>query len=79
LNTDAGGVMGTTLADEYRVAERIINEFKTGRTTLKIANKEYRFEDLTPEQQKKFDIERLREEAAKYLTEVAPNIKDNLE
>lgn len=79
LNTDAGGVMGTNLGREYAIAEKIINRFQTGRITLKIGNKEYRYEDLAPEQQKMFDINRLKQEAEKYFTDVALNIKDNIE
>ncbi|MBW4507267.1 MAG: hypothetical protein KME64_12240 [Scytonematopsis contorta HA4267-MV1] len=79
LNTDAGGVVGTNLSREYIVAEQIISDFQTGLSTLKIGSKEYRLEDLTPEQQKRFDIARLKQEADKYFTEVAPNIKDNIE
>jgi hypothetical protein len=81
LNTDAGGVMGTTIATEYRVSQQIIDDFKAGITKLKIGNKEYNFEDLSTEQQKNFDTERLRQNAEKYRTDVAPTIKDedNLE
>lgn len=59
LNTDAGGVMMTTLQNEYDAVETIIENFKAGRISMRINNRPIKYTDLPKEKQKNFDIQRL--------------------
>ncbi len=76
LNTDAGGVMMTTLQNEYDAAEIIIENFKAGRIPITIDGA-LMYADLPEEKQKNFEIQRLRSEAERYLEEVVPHLKEN--
>lgn len=83
LNTDAGGVMMTTLQSEYEAVEEILEKFKAGRISMRshasvaLNNRSIKYTDLPKEKQKNFDIQRLIREAEKYLEEVVPNLKEN--
>jgi len=76
LNTDAGGVMMTTLQNEYDAAEIIIENFKAGRIPITIDGV-LMYADLPDDKQKNFDIQRLTREAERYLEEVVPHLKEN--
>lgn len=65
INTDAGGVMATTLQDEYRQAESMIEAFKEG-APIVVDGKTILFEDMSTVRQNRFDIQRLEERSRQY-------------
>ena len=89
INTDAGGVMGTTIVREYRIAQQIINKFKNNQVEITIGNKkyfytqlpstmdrikDYDYELLPPDKKDNFDMEYLILEAEEYRTNVVPGL-----
>lgn len=89
INTDAGGVMGTTIVREYRIAQQIINKFKSNQLELTIDNKKYfytqlparmdriknyDYELLPPDKKDNFDMEHLIKQAEEYLCNIAPRL-----
>ena len=66
LNTDAQGVMHTTMQREYQQADRLISLFQKNKLPMKLEDKQVYFKDLSPEAQARFDPARLREWAEKY-------------
>lgn len=89
INTDAGGVMGTTIVREYRIAQQIINKFKNNQIELTLDNKkyfysqlpdtmdrikDYEYELLPPEKKNNFDMEHLILEAEDYLRNIVPRL-----
>lgn len=65
INTDAGGVMATTLQDEYRQAESMIEAFKAG-SPIEIDGKAVHYKDLSTIRKNRFDIQRLEESSRQY-------------
>jgi hypothetical protein len=79
INTDGGGVMGTTLPKEYEKAQRAIERFKSNETPLEVmgANgqpEQKFFGDLTPQQKQQFDMERIYGESERYRSNVVPHL-----
>jgi adenosine deaminase len=89
INTDAGGVMGTTIVREYRIAQQIINKFKKNQVEITIGSKKYfytqlpdtmdridgyDYELLPPDKKDNFDMENLIKEAEEYRTNVVPRL-----
>jgi hypothetical protein len=79
INTDGGGVMGTTLSNEYKISEKAINDFKSNKMPLEImgANgqpEQKFFGDLTPQQKQQFDMERIHGESERYRSNVVPHL-----
>jgi adenosine deaminase len=70
LSTDGHGVMGTNLNTEYAIARTIIDDFKAGRTTIKLDGVEKQYQDLTPDQQARFNVEKLKTWATEYLDRI---------
>lgn len=66
LNTDAHGVMHTNLKQEYELADRLIRMFQRNKMSIKVDDKPVFYRDLSPEQQQRFDPQRLREWAKDY-------------
>lgn len=90
LNTDGGGVMGTSLQDEYKQAYRIMSLFTKNRIPIVVDNVHYYFSEipdegdrepgveykiLPDEKRENFDIERLKKEAEDYSQRMQPNPK----
>ena len=65
INTDAGGVMGTTMQDEYRQADSMIEAFKEG-GSVEIDCKPVPYKDLGTIRKNRFDIQRLEESSRQY-------------
>ena len=65
INTDAGGVMATTLQDEYRQAESMIEAFKAG-SPIEIDGKAVYYKDMSTIRKNRFDIQRLEESSRQY-------------
>jgi hypothetical protein len=89
LNTDGGGVMGTTLKEEYRLSGDIINKFKANEIEIPEGNIRYYYDQLpsskdrnpnfeyrliSQEVQNNFDINRLKNEAENYQREIIPKL-----
>jgi adenosine deaminase len=89
INTDAGGVMGTTIVREYRIAQQIINKFKNNQLELTLENKkyfysqlpdkmdrikDYEYELLPPEKKDNFNMSHLILEAEEYLQNIVPRL-----
>jgi Adenosine deaminase len=89
LNTDGGGVYGTTLKNEYRVAQDIIGRFKDNETAITEGNKKYYYSELpspdkrdssfeyhliSSENRANFDINQIKNETETYQQEVLPKI-----
>ena len=70
LSTDGQGVMGTNLQVEYQRAATLIEEFRAGQTSLRIAGKVVTYGELPPDVQKRFSIEALAEWAKEYTADV---------
>lgn len=67
LNTDAHGVMHTTLNREYQQADRLIGMYKRNKLPMELPDgRQVYFKELTPEEQAKFDSNRLRAWAEEY-------------
>ncbi len=81
LNTDAGGVMNTSLQREYELAHTILSRFKDNEIPIVVDNVHYYFSEipdegdrgpgveykiLPDEKRENFDIERLKQEAEGY-------------
>lgn len=66
LNTDAHGVMHTSLKQEYEQADRLIKMFTRNKMSIEVDGKSVYYRDLSEEQQKRFDPQRLREWAKDY-------------
>ena len=66
LNTDAHGVMHTNLKQEYEQADRLIKMFQRNKMSFKVDDKPVFYRDLNPDQQQRFDPQRLREWAKDY-------------
>lgn len=66
LNTDAHGVMHTNLRQEYGQADRLIKMFQRNKMSIQLDDKTVFYRDLSPEQQQRFDPQRLREWARDY-------------
>ena len=87
LNTDAGGIMNTTLPDEYKDARVILDDFMNNETgvtveekdpkTGKMIPKTYYYKDLPPKKRRNFNPNRLTRDAWQYRNNVAPNIPTN--
>jgi len=88
LNTDAGGVMSTSLQHEYELANTIIARFNNNEIPIVVDNIHYYFNEipdegnresgveyriLPEEKRKNFDIERLKKEAKDYSEKMQPN------
>lgn len=87
LNTDAGGMVGTTIQEEYDAAEKIITNFRANKLSFKDGEKEYWFSEIPedkkqekdqhtiPEKtQENFDIKRLVEYAKSYYKDVVSKL-----
>jgi hypothetical protein len=59
LATDAGGVMGTTVPQEYEVAREQIDIFRRGDTALEIDGRRVAFGELDPMTQRRFSVDTL--------------------
>ena len=59
LNTDAGGVMATSLDQEYEHAADIIEGFKAGMFTLTIDGEQVFYDDLDEDTKKRFSTDHL--------------------
>jgi len=72
LGTDAGGVMNTTKAKEYKRAEAILSEFRSGdpAATLDVDGKAVEYKDLTPAQQGRFTLDYIKATEDRYHTNV---------
>jgi hypothetical protein len=68
LGTDGEGVMGTTIAGEYKTAADLIHNFKAGNTSLQIEGKQISYADLPPSIQSRFDMRMLVEWSQEYLS-----------
>ncbi|MBS2033352.1 hypothetical protein JST97_00075 [bacterium] len=66
LNTDAHGVMHTSLRQEYEQADRLIKMFTRNKISLAVNGKSVYYRDLSPEQQQRFNPQRLRQWASEY-------------
>ncbi len=66
LSTDGGGVMGAKLKKEYAEAKDLIDKFKQGKQSLMIDGKERHWDDLSPEEAKRFSLSALQESTARY-------------
>ena len=66
LNTDAHGVMHTTLTREYQQADRLISLFKRGKMPMQLEDRQVYFKDLSETEQARFDCDHLRKWAAEY-------------
>jgi hypothetical protein len=79
INTDGGGVMGTTLSKEYGIAEKAISDFKSNQVPIEIVGangqaEQKFFNDLSPEQKKNFNMERIHGESERYRSNVVPHL-----
>jgi hypothetical protein len=89
LNTDGGGVMGTTLRKEHEVAQGIIDRFKANEIDITegsikyyyseipaLHNRDPRFDyQLIPkDRQDQFNMEQIKNETKMYREEVIPKI-----
>lgn len=87
LNTDGGGVMGTTLRQEKTLAQNIIAGFKSNQVEItenntkyyyselpSLANRDPRFEyRLIPEENKRnFEMDKIEKETEDYRQEIIP-------
>lgn len=70
LNTDAHGVMHTSLKQEYQQADRLLTMFARNKTSLQLGGKHVYYRDLSAEEQKRFDPKLLRQWAQDYETAV---------
>jgi hypothetical protein len=70
LNTDAQGVMHTTLGEEYATAAKIIEAFKDGKITMKIDGKDTHYSELPDDVKTRFDMQRLVDAAEAYRTRI---------
>jgi len=88
LNTDAGGVMSTSLQREYELAQTIMSRFNNNEIPVVVDNIHYYFSEipdegdrepgveyriLTDEKRKNFDLDRLRKEAEGYSQKMQSN------
>ena len=87
LNTDGGGMMNTTLPQEYKEATKAIRKFKEGKIGIPIeeydpVSKEITtteiiyYKDLTKEQRKKFNRSRLERNSRDYRNKMVNNNKN---
>jgi hypothetical protein len=89
LNTDGGGVMGTSLRRERVLAQEILDNFKTNQTAITEGNTKYYYSELprtterdpkfeyrlVPEENREnFDMKRIEQETESYRKEVIPRI-----
>ncbi len=79
INTDGGGVVGTTLSDEYEKAQFAIDKFKSNKLPVEVTGADGKpeqkfFNDLSPEQKKNFDMERIHGESERYRSNVVPHL-----
>jgi hypothetical protein len=70
LNTDAHGVMHTSLKQEYAQADRLIKMFTRNKMSIEVDGKSVYYRDLSQEQQMRFNPQRLREWAKDYESAV---------
>jgi adenosine deaminase len=70
LNTDAQGVMHTTLGEEYATAAWIIEQFRNGKITMTIDGKVTHYGDLPADVKTRFDMNRLVEAAEAYQARI---------
>jgi adenosine deaminase len=88
LNTDAGGVMSTSLQREYELAHTIMDRFNNNEIPIVVDNVHYYFSQipdegdrepgveykiLPQEKRRNFDLERLRKEAEGYSQKMQSN------
>ena len=66
LNTDGGGVMHTDLHSEYQRAADMIQEFREGRVSIEIDGVPTRYDQLSPEEQARFSLEYLQQQAQQH-------------
>lgn len=66
LNTDGGGVMHTDLGREYQRAADVIRRFREGRVTIEIDGVPTRFDQLSDEDQARFSVEYLQQQAQQH-------------
>ncbi|MBN9416543.1 MAG: hypothetical protein J0I12_13955 [Candidatus Eremiobacteraeota bacterium] len=78
LNTDAHGVMHTNLKQEYEQADRLIKMFQRNKMSLRIEDQDVFYRDLSPEQQERFNPQRLRDWAQDYEKAVRAADKSDL-
>lgn len=74
LSTDGGGIIGTTIENEYRIAEQIIRRFINNEIPITINNQKYFYSQLPPNKQSNFSLERIREEAKRYRKNTVPKL-----
>jgi hypothetical protein len=67
LSTDAQGVMSTSMGREFGFADDMIQDFVSGRTAVTIRGKTLRFEDLSPEQQRRVSLGTLHSEGMEQV------------
>jgi DNA uptake protein ComE-like DNA-binding protein len=67
LSTDAQGVMSTSMGREFGFADDMIQDFVSGRTTVTIRGKTLRYQDLTPEQQRRVSLGTLHSEGMEQV------------
>jgi len=67
LSTDAQGVMSTNMGREFGFAQDMIDDFVTGRTTIKVRGKQVRFTDLDSDQQQRIGLGTLHGEAMEQV------------
>jgi len=70
LNTDAHGVMHTSLKQEYEQADRLLTMFARNKTSFQVGEKHVYYRDLSPDEKKRFDPKLLRQWAKDYETAV---------
>jgi hypothetical protein len=79
INTDGGGVMGTTLPREYDKAQDAIERFKLGLTPIEVMGtngqpEQKFFNDLSPKQKRNFEMRRIYAESERYRNNVVPHL-----
>jgi hypothetical protein len=66
LSTDAGGVMVNTLQGEFAAARTIIQRFRQGQETIVVNGRRTPFGELSPREQRRFDVQRMIDAARQY-------------